>query len=94
MAFNFGNTTAPARNNSNDTDWKADGFINIALPDGDGGFVKLGAIPLKCSDENQKRVYEWLNEDPSRVAKLLSACRVDFRPAQKKTVKFDLNALL
>ena len=85
MAFNTGNTqSAAAPATQQNTDWKAQGFLNFYLPM-DGKRVKLGAIPLKESNArgvNEKKMLEWLNEDPSRVSKILAQLVIEFKPVE------------
>lgn len=79
MAFQNAVTNAAATP-SNDN-WKAQGFLNFYLPAKNGGRKKLGAIPLKESKGNEKQLLAWLNEDPSRVAKILSELEIEFQSA-------------
>lgn len=79
MAFQS-NTAAAAQTPSNDS-WKAQGFLNFYLPSKTGGRKKLGAIPLKESKGNEKQLLAWLNEDPSRVAKILASLEIEFQSA-------------
>lgn len=75
MAFN----TNSAATQSNNTDWKANGFINLYLPDAvTGKPKKLGAIALKSSSESEKGLLEWLNADPTRIGKVLKALTADY----------------
>lgn len=71
----FGNTR------NNDDSWKADGFINLYLPTKSGGRRKLGAIPLKGSRPSEAELLSWLNEDPSRVQKILAKLEMEYYPA-------------
>lgn len=64
--------------------WKADGFINLYLEDKDGKRRKLGALSLKDSDPRQKTLRAWLEADPSRVSKVLSALVADYQSATPK----------
>ncbi len=67
-------------NQQNDS-WKAQGFLNLYLPSKDGKRKKLGAIPLKESKHSEKALLQWLNEDPSRVAQILSKLEMEFQSA-------------
>lgn len=79
-----------AANPSNDT-WKAQGFLNFYLPSKNGGRKKLGAIPLRESKGNEKALLAWLNEDPSRVALILSKLEIEYQSAlPADTAGFDL----
>ena len=71
-------STAAAPTNES---WKAQGFLNLYLPAKNGQRRKLGAIPLKESKANEKRLLAWLNEDPSRVTKILSKLEIDYQLA-------------
>lgn len=79
MAFNRNSNTAPAAQNDS---WKSAGFLNLYLPSKDGGRVKLGAIGLKEGRPNEKRLLDWLNEDPSRADALLTKLEVEYRSAE------------
>jgi len=90
MAF----TSSAAQSNSQQSNdnWKAQGFLNLYLPDRQGKRVKLGAIPLKQGRSNEKKLLEWLNEDPSRVTSLLSKLEIEYRSAtQGEGSGFDLS---
>ena len=64
-------------------DWeRAAGFINLYLPNKQGGRRKLGAIPLKKSVANEKMLLEWLMQDEGNAAKLLSVLQVEFRTSE------------
>lgn len=82
MAFQSSN--AQPTNNQNqgqNTNWKASGFLNLYLPTKDGKRMKLGAIPLKESRDSEKKMLDWLNEDPSRVNTILSKLEIEYRSA-------------
>ena len=79
MAFQNAVTNAP--DTSSDDKWKAQGFLNFYLPAKNGGRKKLGAIPLKESRVNEKALLAWLNEDPSRVAQILSRLEIEYQSA-------------
>jgi hypothetical protein len=90
MAFQQ-NAAAVADTPSNDK-WKAQGFLNFYLPSKTGGRKKLGAIPLRDSKGNEKQLLAWLNEDPSRVAKILASLEIEFQSALPADVAgFDLD---
>lgn len=90
MAFTASVTnavTAPSNDN-----WKAQGFLNFYLPSKNGGRKKLGAIPLRESKGNEKALLAWLNEDPSRVAYILSKLEIEYQSAlPADTAGFDLS---
>lgn len=80
MAFNTAavvNTTPSAQNES----WKAQGFLNFYLPSQDGKRKKLGAIGLKEGKPNEKKLLEWLNEDPARAQVILSKLIIEYQSA-------------
>lgn len=78
--MSFNTNTARTPETANDS-WKAQGFINLYLPSKDGKRKKLGAIPLKESKHSEKALLQWLNEDPSRVAQILSKLEMEFQSA-------------
>lgn len=87
MAFAKTNTQAAPANET----WKSQGFLNFYLPAKNGTRRKLGFIALKDSKPNEKVLLEWLMEDPSRVATILSKLEIDFQPAGGDTsTGFDL----
>jgi hypothetical protein len=89
MAFN--NNAARAEQPQNDS-WKAQGFLNLYLPGLNGQRKKLGAIPLKESKASEKKLLAWLNEDPSRVAQILSKLEMEYQSATPADAAgFDLN---
>lgn len=61
--------------------WRANGFINLYLTDKEGNRRKLGAIPLKDGNPRHKALRAWLEEDPSRVNKVIEALEADYQPA-------------
>lgn len=77
-----------------DATWKADGFINVSIPDAEGRLRKLGAIPLRDVDDSQKELREWLQDEekqPARLAKLLASLVLDYKDAApKQPVRFAL----
>ena len=83
MALNFNSRNAAAQSNQN-TNWKADAFINFSVPRKDGTAKKLGAIALKCDrDEETATLVAWLAEDPKRIETLISKMIIDFRMAKQ-----------
>jgi hypothetical protein len=82
MAFN---NSSAARNNAprgeaRDESWKAQGFLNLYLPDAKSGKDrKLGAIPLRESKPSEKNLLAWLNENPERVAIIMSKLKITYQ---------------
>jgi hypothetical protein len=90
MSFNQSN--AQRNDQANNDSWKAQGFLNFYLPAKNGQRKKLGAIPLKESKHSEKALLQWLNEDPSRVAMILSKLEVEYQSATPADASgFDLN---
>lgn len=81
MAFATSSAAPQSNNNASNENWKAQGFLNFYLPGRNGQRRKLGAIPLKESKTNEKRLLDWLNEDPSRVTKILAMLEIDYQLA-------------
>ena len=81
MAFSSSNAARNNQASDNSESWKAQGFLNLYLPGKDGSKRKLGAIPLKESKPAEKALLTWLNEDPSRVAALLSKLEIVYQSA-------------
>jgi NAD-specific glutamate dehydrogenase len=90
--MSFKSNAAVAAQPQNDS-WKAQGFLNLYLPGLNGQRKKLGAIPLKDSKTNEKKLLAWLNEDPSRVAQILAKLEIEYQSAlPADTAGFDLTA--
>lgn len=90
MAFQSNAAVAPASNQNNEN-WKAQGFLNFYLPAKNGQRRKLGAIPLKEAKPSEKELLAWLNEDPSRVATILSKLELEYQSAAANDAhNFDL----
>lgn len=71
--------------------WKAQGFLNLYLPRINGQRAKLGAIPLKSNKPNEKKLLDWLNEDPSRVSQIMAKLVMEYQSATPAdTAAFDL----
>lgn len=82
MSFNRNtNAVTTAEANQGNDSWKAQGFLNFYLPTQDGKRKKLGAIALKDSRADEKRLLAWLNEDPTRAEKILASMVVEYRSA-------------
>ena len=77
MGFNT-NSKRSNDNNDDKQSWTADGFINIVLAIPGQPEVKLPSLALQASKHSQNLV-EWLNEDPSRVAKLGQYLKLDYK---------------
>ena len=91
MAFNSNSNTNTGNNASTNDGWKAQGFLNLYLPSKDGKKRKLGAIPLKESKPSEKALLVWLNEDPTRVAKILASLQMEYQSAvPNEATGFDL----
>lgn len=89
MAFN--NKSNTGNTDSSAEGWKAQGFLNLYLPSKDGKKRKLGAIPLKESKPSEKALLVWLNEDPTRVAKILASLQMEYQSAvPNEATGFDL----
>ena len=80
MAFATSSTTQSTSSTNNES-WKAQGFLNFYLPAKNGQRRKLGAIPLKDSKANEKQLRAWLEEDPSRVSRILANLEIDYQSA-------------
>ena len=76
----FAQTVPPT---TNDTAWKAQGFLNFYLPADNGTKIKLGFIGLKESNANQKLLMDWLAADPKNVTEMLARITVDYQSASQ-----------
>ncbi len=96
MAFN----SNASRNNSSRDDsreeaWKAQGFLNLYLPDAKtGNDRKLGAIPLRESKASEKALLAWLNENPERVAIIMSKLKITYQAVNKNDAGFALDDVI
>lgn len=79
----MGYNTNSQRNTAaaSETNWKAQGFLNLYLPSKDGKRRKLAGIPLKDNKPNEQSMREWLEKDPGNVAILLSKLIIEYQPA-------------
>lgn len=77
-------TPAPTPANAGGADKnKAVGFLNFYLPNKAGdGKRKLGFIPLRGSNAQEKSVADWLKEDPTRVEIILRQLVIEFNAAE------------
>jgi len=88
----FTNSSAARSNNNNrgfnpnndgaSDNWKAQGFLNLYVPNKDGKRTKIGAIPLKDSKPNEKLMLDWLKADPTRVQTILANLEIEFRTSE------------
>ena len=80
MAF----ANARTKPNDQDDSWKAAGFINFYMPNGNGTRTKVGALALKANDKNHAILMDYLSKDPeANIAKLMTKLIVDFKSAEK-----------
>lgn len=64
------------------------GFINLALPDDDGVFGKIGMLSLKLSEDTQKDLYDALaSATPEVEAQILAWVKENIRLDFKRNVK-------
>lgn len=98
MAFDTGAQRNNRSNDQQNTEWKAQGFLNMYLPTADGGRAKLGAVALKDANTagvNQKKLLVGLNvSDAERdriVEKIRASIIIEFRSAnQAEGAGFDI----
>jgi hypothetical protein len=92
MAFNRNSNAQRNDAPAGDTQWKAQGFLNLYLPSKDGGRRKLGAIPLKDSKANEGALRAWLESDSDNLQILINKLEVEYQPAtQAEGSSFDLS---
>ena len=77
----FNQSNAQRNDNTQNDNWKAQGFLNFYLPSKNGQRKKLGAIPLKESKHSEKALLAWLNEDPARAGVILSKLEIEYQSA-------------
>lgn len=88
MARQFGFAPASAARQQDDS-WKAGGFINIHVNFGEGRTPKLGAIPLKLANADEKALLDWLAQNPEAHTKeLASRLLIDFKVVRNDGSKF------
>lgn len=60
--------------------WKAQAFLNVYLPKGDGSDtrVKVGAIPLKASKQLEAAIIKRLTEDPESLQLMVNKLEYEF----------------
>ena len=73
----------------------AHGFANFAIPDADGNPVKWGYLAFKPEGNEQlQRIAAWLEEDPTRILRLVAKSNVNYVLNKPKTrAVIDLDAL-
>lgn len=86
MSFIKANTNGNVANfgafNNQNASWKADGFINLYLPNKGGGRRKLGAIKLFDNKPAEAGLRAWLEEDPNRALELLQKLEIEYNSAE------------
>ena len=79
MVFRISSASRNASAAKSDTSWKADGFINVFVPTANSqGRSKVGFIPLYKSKDHERKLLEWLDADPSRIANLTNKLSVNY----------------
>lgn len=87
MAFDKAPSGTNNASNGIPANKKAIGFLNFYMPTEGGGRKKIGVtgIPLRESNANEKRLAEWLAEDPeARIQILLKTMIVDYTSVEPK----------
>lgn len=79
MALQFPNQNQVVQ--TNDEDWKSQGFINIYYPTSTGK-MKLGTLYLKDKDPRHAKIISYLAEDPSRIGAFMANAIIDFKAAE------------
>ena len=74
MAFNQAAVPSAAQANDN---WKAQAFLNIYLPRGEGR-IKVGALPLKASKKLEAAIIKRLSEDPDALQAMVNKLEYEF----------------
>lgn len=101
MAFNRNVPAPAAAPAAQNESWRKDAFLNFSLPDGKGGFPKLGSIGLKMSKVRERKLIEFLvgtadkphdeAEIKARCAQLVAKLVVEIRNAEPdEDAGFDL----
>ena len=92
MAFNPSNTRTSAPANTNNSGFvEAGGFINVELHLPNQPVLKLPSMALQESKAGN--LLTWLNEDPTRVTKLLQYIKFDYKQNVKTAKVFDFSKL-
>lgn len=90
----FSVSTPAASTNTNGNWEQALGFLNIALPNGDGELAKFGALTMKASNAAEKQMFADLSVSPEQEAEIVGWIKanmvITFRPNVPggKTVSF------
>jgi hypothetical protein len=87
MAFKLNNPAAgnQGNTNTNDDNWKAQGFLNFYLPTADGGKRKLGAIPLRKGNVNEAKLATAIEANMEELLqKLMNNLIVEYNSAEIK----------
>lgn len=83
MAFKTLNTGSNNNVAGNNDSWKAQAFINIYVPNGEGGKRKIGSIALKDARAYDRKLIERLQQDDG-LESLMEVITVDFQMADKE----------
>ena len=84
MVFRISSASRNASAAKDNDSWKANGFINVFVPAANSqGRSKVGFIPLYKSKEHERKLLEWLDADPSRIAKLTDKLSVNYVEADR-----------
>lgn len=78
------------QSNGNNSDWKADAFINIYLPRKDGSRMKLGFIALKNDHQEQQKIIDLLRKDPEALERLLAKLQLEFKDLTEVSAELDI----
>ena len=92
MAFNKTSTAAPsAAAIAVPGNWeKAQGFINIYLPRKDGTQMKVGALALRASKNEEKQIFDYLVSSEENIQKLANKLVFEFRAVNESRGELDL----
>lgn len=67
---------APAANTETKT---VIGYLNVYLPRQNGSRMKVGAISLRSSSEDQQKLADFIAASPENLAKVLAKLQVEFQ---------------
>jgi hypothetical protein len=81
MAFNNTSKQATLNNGPSNNNWKATAFLNLYLPDKDGGRRKVGFVALKENRSIDRQLIEFLQADEGNVEVLLGKLQLEFNMA-------------
>ena len=91
MAFNKSSAAAASTTVAVPGNWeKAQGFINIYLPRKDGSQMKLGALALRISKNEEKQVLDYLASSEENIQKLANRLVFEFRAVNENRSELDL----